>query len=259
LQKLLLSSTYSQQTRHFFFLYTASHHNNSHTSKQNPASSNIHGLALSTAGKPDPYLGLLQEVISRSVKLVAKWQAVGFTHGVLNTDNMSILGETIDYGPFGFIERFDPNFTPNTTDFAGRRYAFRNQPQVVQWNLMALATSLVTVGLIEKVTLALAVCLCVCVCVATHAVVLACIFGCEHASNAAMHALSLHLISKLTGLPPWEAPVMIAEKHKLSFSFLCILSAFHIGAAAAAMYPVPLICLPTTCIHHDTHFCYAHL
>jgi len=87
------------------------------------------------------------------VKLVAKWQAVGFTHGVLNTDNMSILGETIDYGPFGFIERFDPNFTPNTTDFAGRRYAFRNQPQVVQWNLMALATSLVTVGLIEKVTL----------------------------------------------------------------------------------------------------------
>ena len=96
---------------------------------------------------------MLQEVISRTVKLVAKWQAVGFTHGVLNTDNMSILGETIDYGPFGFIERFDPNFTPNTTDFAGRRYAFRNQPQVVQWNLMALATSLVTVGLIEKVTL----------------------------------------------------------------------------------------------------------
>lgn len=102
------------------------------------------------------------------MKLVAKWQAVGFTHGVLNTDNMSILGETIDYGPFGFIERFDPNFTPNTTDFAGRRYAFRNQPQVVQWNLMALATSLVTVGLIEKVTLALAGCVFVCVCVCSH-------------------------------------------------------------------------------------------
>ena len=97
-------------------------------------------------------MALLQEVISRSVKLVAKWQAVGFVHGVLNTDNMSILGETIDYGPFGFIERFDPNLTPNTTDFSGRRYAFRNQPQVVQWNLMALATSLVTVGLCEKVS-----------------------------------------------------------------------------------------------------------
>lgn len=101
-------------------------------------------------GTPDVYLGLLKDVISRTVKLVAKWQAVGFVHGVLNTDNMSILGETIDYGPYGFIERFDPNFTPNTTDFSGRRYAFRNQPQVVQWNLMALATSFVAVGLIEK-------------------------------------------------------------------------------------------------------------
>ena len=108
-----------------------------------------------SAGTPDVYLGLLKDVISRTVKLVAKWQAVGFVHGVLNTDNMSILGETIDYGPYGFIERFDPNFTPNTTDFSGRRYAFRNQPQVVQWNLMALATSLVAVGLIEKVWLAL--------------------------------------------------------------------------------------------------------
>ena len=103
------------------------------------------------SGKPDPYLSLLQAVISRTAKLVAKWQAVGFVHGVLNTDNMSILGETIDYGPFGFLERFDPNFTPNTTDFSGRRYAFRNQPGVGQWNLMALATSFVTEGLCEKV------------------------------------------------------------------------------------------------------------
>lgn len=129
----------------------------------------------------------LQEVISRTVKLVAKWQAVGFTHGVLNTDNMSILGETIDYGPFGFIERFDPNFTPNTTDFAGRRYAFRNQPQVAQWNLMALATSLVTVGLVEKVTPALVVFDCSHTCSAAH------IFYCER--NAHMPALSLHLVS----------------------------------------------------------------
>ena len=66
---------------------------------------------------------------------------------------MSILGETIDYGPFGFLERFDPNFTPNTTDFSGRRYAFRSQPGVVQWNLMALATSFVTEGLCDKVSL----------------------------------------------------------------------------------------------------------
>lgn len=105
------------------------------------------------AGQPDPYLSLLREVISRTVNLVAKWQAVGFVHGVLNTDNMSILGETIDYGPFGFLERFDPNFTPNTTDFSGRRYAFRTQPGAVQWNLMALATSFVTEELCEKVSL----------------------------------------------------------------------------------------------------------
>ena len=106
----------------------------------------------SSAGEPNPFLSLLREVISRTVKLVAKWQAVGFVHGVLNTDNMSILGETIDYGPFGFLERFDPNFTPNTTDFSGRRYAFRTQPGAVQWNLMALATSFVTEELCEKVS-----------------------------------------------------------------------------------------------------------
>ena len=105
------------------------------------------------AGQPETYLSLLRQIISRTVKLVAKWQAVGFVHGVLNTDNMSILGETIDYGPFGFLERFDPNFTPNTTDFSGRRYAFRTQPGAVQWNLMALATSFVTEELCEKVSL----------------------------------------------------------------------------------------------------------
>lgn len=102
-------------------------------------------------GQPDQYLKLLHEVISRTSKLAAKWQAVGFVHGVLNTDNMSILGDTIDYGPFGFLERFDPNFTPNVTDFSGRRYAFRNQPNVCGWNLGALGTSMLMAGLIEKV------------------------------------------------------------------------------------------------------------
>ena len=110
------------------------------------------GWCVHLAGQPDPYLNLLREVISRTATLVARWQAVGFVHGVLNTDNMSILGETIDYGPFGFLERFDPNFTPNTTDFSGRRYAFRTQPGAVQWNLMALATSFVTEELCEKVS-----------------------------------------------------------------------------------------------------------
>ena len=108
-------------------------------------------MSCGAAGKPDMYLKLLEEVISRTSKLAAKWQAVGFVHGVLNTDNMSILGDTIDYGPFGFLERFDPNFTPNVTDFQGRRYAFRNQPNVCGWNLGALGTSMVMAGFIEKV------------------------------------------------------------------------------------------------------------
>ncbi len=84
-------------------------------------------------------LELLEQVIQRSCELVACWQAVGFTHGVLNTDNMSILGLTIDYGPFGFLERFDPKYTPNTSDLPGRRYRFEQQPAVFKWNLYRLA------------------------------------------------------------------------------------------------------------------------
>jgi serine/tyrosine/threonine adenylyltransferase len=72
------------------------------------------------AGHGNQYLRLLDEVVGRTARLVALWQTVGFVHGVLNTDNMSILGETIDYGPYGFLERFDPNYTPNTTDLPVR-------------------------------------------------------------------------------------------------------------------------------------------
>ena len=67
---------------------------------------------------------------------------VGFVHGVMNTDNMSILGLTIDYGPYGWLEGFDPGWTPNTTDAAGRRYCYGNQPQIAQWNLSRLAGAL---------------------------------------------------------------------------------------------------------------------
>ncbi len=81
------------------------------------------------------------EVVRRSAVLCAHWQAVGFAHGVLNTDNMSILGETLDYGPFGFMESFDPGFVCNHSDDMGR-YAFDQQPGVVKWNLHALAYAL---------------------------------------------------------------------------------------------------------------------
>ena len=74
---------------------------------------------------------------------------MGFTHGVLNTDNMSILGLTIDYGPFGFLDGFDPQYTPNTTDLPGRRYCYQSQPDVGLWNIVQLANSLLNLKLME--------------------------------------------------------------------------------------------------------------
>lgn len=82
------------------------------------------------------------EVCARTATLVARWMRVGFVHGVLNTDNMSILGLTIDYGPYGWIDDFDPDWTPNTTDAHGRRYRFGWQPKVAYWNLTRLAHAL---------------------------------------------------------------------------------------------------------------------
>lgn len=82
------------------------------------------------------------EVAERTAKLVVDWMRVGFVHGVLNTDNMSILGLTIDYGPYGWLEDFDPEWTPNTTDAGGRRYRYGAQPQVAAWNLAQLANAL---------------------------------------------------------------------------------------------------------------------
>lgn len=93
------------------------------------------------AADAQPALALLRWVTVRTARLIAQWQAVGFVHGVMNTDNMSILGWTIDYGPFGFVDAFDPFYTPNTTDREGR-YAYARQPAVARWNLLALAQSL---------------------------------------------------------------------------------------------------------------------
>ena len=71
--------------------------------------------------------------------MVVHWMRVGFVHGVMNTDNMSILGLTIDYGPYGWLDDFDPHWTPNTTDAMGRRYRYGQQPAIAQWNLLRLA------------------------------------------------------------------------------------------------------------------------
>lgn len=85
---------------------------------------------------------LFADVCARTAYLIAHWMRTGFTHGVMNTDNMSILGLTIDYGPFGFLDDFDPSWTPNTTDAQQRRYRYGQQPAVAQWNLARLAEAL---------------------------------------------------------------------------------------------------------------------
>ena len=82
------------------------------------------------------------EICERTAQMVVGWMRVGFVHGVLNTDNMSVLGLTIDYGPYGWLDNFDPHWTPNTTDAGGRRYRFAQQPAVAQWNLERLADAL---------------------------------------------------------------------------------------------------------------------
>ncbi|MBL0086082.1 MAG: YdiU family protein [Ideonella sp.] len=97
------------------------------------------------ADAPQPALALLEAVSRRTARLLAQWQAVGFCHGVMNTDNMSILGLTIDYGPFGFLDAFDPQHICNHSDHQGR-YAFARQPSVAFWNLHALAQALMPVA-----------------------------------------------------------------------------------------------------------------
>ena len=88
------------------------------------------------------YLNFFKEVCDRTQRMIIEWQRVGFVHGVMNTDNMSILGQTIDYGPYGWLEGYDPNWTPNTTDNQNRRYRFGQQGNIALWNLLQLANAL---------------------------------------------------------------------------------------------------------------------
>ena len=90
----------------------------------------------------ETYVSFFKEVAERSLEMVIHWQRVGFVHGVMNTDNMSILGLTIDYGPYGWLEGYDHGWTPNTTDNTHKRYRYGAQPEVVLWNLYQLANAL---------------------------------------------------------------------------------------------------------------------
>jgi uncharacterized protein YdiU (UPF0061 family) len=89
----------------------------------------------------DPYLSLFKEISTRNAKLVAQWQTVGFCHGVLNSDNISALGLTIDYGPFGFLDQFEIDHICNHSDHGGR-YAYHRQPQIMHWNMACLASAM---------------------------------------------------------------------------------------------------------------------
>ena len=92
--------------------------------------------------REDALAAWFNEIAVRTARLMAEWMRVGFVHGVMNTDNLSVLGLTIDYGPYGWIDDYDPEFTPNTTDAQGRRYRFGWQPRIALWNLQQLAAAL---------------------------------------------------------------------------------------------------------------------
>ena len=92
----------------------------------------------------NPVLALLEGVISRQAQLIAQWQLLGFIHGVMNTDNMLICGETIDYGPCAFMDQFNPDQVFSSIDHGGR-YAYRRQPAIAHWNLSCLAQALLPI------------------------------------------------------------------------------------------------------------------
>ena len=99
----------------------------------------------------DRYLAMFRHAVHSTARLIAQWQAVGFAHGVMNTDNMSIIGDTLDYGPFGFLDTYNPDFICNHSDHGGR-YAFKRQPIIGLWNCNALANALTSLLSVEALT-----------------------------------------------------------------------------------------------------------
>ncbi len=109
-----------------------------------------HFPELGSPDSPKAVRAFFHEVSRRTARLIAHWMRVGFVHGVMNTDNLSILGLTIDYGPYGWLEGYDPMWTPNTTDASSLRYCYGRQPEIGLWNLSRLAMSLRPLGLSEE-------------------------------------------------------------------------------------------------------------
>lgn len=122
---------------HFEFLY----HHGYHNELEKLLDFTIEHYFSNFYSHPNAYALFYQEVIKRTAKLIAQWQSIGFCHGVMNTDNMSVLGLTLDYGPYGFIEKFDLGHICNHSDHEGR-YAFGEQPIIAEWNLEKLGLAL---------------------------------------------------------------------------------------------------------------------
>jgi uncharacterized protein YdiU (UPF0061 family) len=122
---------------HFEFFY----HHGDHDALRELADFVIKNYYPQCLGTVNPYVAFLGEVVARTARLMADWQAVGFCHGVMNTDNMSVLGLTLDYGPFGFLDEFDVGHICNHSDYQGR-YAYGRQPQIGLWNLQCFAATL---------------------------------------------------------------------------------------------------------------------
>ena len=108
---------------------------------ENPEMENI-STNLSNSEFKKQTVSFFNWVCKKTADLIVQWMQLGFVHGVMNTDNMSIMGLTIDYGPFGWLESYDENWTPNTTDLPGRRYCYGKQPEIAFWNLYQLANAL---------------------------------------------------------------------------------------------------------------------
>lgn len=146
---LLRSSQSHIRFGHFEFF----HYRNKSKQVKKLADYAIENYSLFDESTEEPYVNFFQTIVQKTAQMISKWQGVGFCHGVMNTDNFSILGETFDYGPYAFMESLNPEFICNTSDYEGR-YRYSNQPYIGLWNCSALGEALKTLipeGKIEEI------------------------------------------------------------------------------------------------------------
>ena len=136
---LLRSSQSHIRFGHFEFF----HYRNESKQVKKLADYAIENYPLFNESAEEPYVDFFQTIVQKTAQMISKWQGVGFCHGVMNTDNFSILGETFDYGPYAFMESLNPEFICNTSDYEGR-YRYSNQPYIGLWNCSALGEALKT-------------------------------------------------------------------------------------------------------------------